>query len=289
MVIGAINIANKVNQYFTNIGPQLPESIDASNKIPFHSYLTEPCPSSFGFQYKNPTDVSKIINKIKPKSSAGYDNISLKLFIQIGDIIACPLSIIINQSLCTGIFPKKPKLAKVIPLYKKCDEKSFGNYRPISLLSSFSKIFDRIVFNQLYDYLIEHDILYQSQYGFRRFHSTELAALELIDRIRQKIGQKKVPFLVFLDLSKAFDTLNHDILLTKLYYYDTKGMSLSWFTSYLENRYQYVEQNGTSSSLKEIETGVPQGSILGLLLFITYMNDIHWASKFFSYILTILH
>ena len=201
VVTGAINIANKFNEYFTNIGPQLARSIDGKNRIPFHSYLTKPCSSSFGFQYTNPTDVSKIINKMKPKSSAGYDNISSKLLIQIGDIIACPLSIIINQSLCTGIFPKKLKLAKVIPLYKKDDEKSFGNYRPISLLSSFSKIFERIVFNQLYDYLIEHDLLYQSQYGFRRFHSTELAALELTDRIRQQIDQKKVPFSVFLDLS----------------------------------------------------------------------------------------
>ena len=134
VVTGAINIANKFNEYFTNIGPQLARSIDASNKIPFHSYLTKPYPSSFGFQYTNPTNVSKIINKMKPKSSAGYDNISSKLLIQIGDIIACPLSIIINQSLCTGIFPKKLKLAKVIPLYKKDDEKSYGNYHPISLL-----------------------------------------------------------------------------------------------------------------------------------------------------------
>ena len=216
-------MANKFNEYFTNIGPQLARSIDGSNRIPFHSNLTKPCSSSFGFQYTNPTDVSKIINKMKPKSSAGYDNISSKLLIQIGDIIACPLSIIINQSLCTGIFPKKLKLAKVIPLYKKDDEKSFGNYCPISLLSSFSKIFERIVFDQLYDYLIEHDLLYQSQYRLRRFHSTELAALELTDRIRQQIDQKKVPFSVFLDLSKAFDTLNHDILLTKLHYYGIKG------------------------------------------------------------------
>ena len=141
------------------------------------------------------TDVSKIINKMKPKSSAGYDIISSKLLIQIGDIIACPLSIIINQSLCTGIFPKKLKLAIAIPLYKRYDEKSFGNYRPISLLSSFSKIFERIVFNQLYDYLIEHDLLYQSQCRFHRFHSNELAALELTDRIKQQIEQKKSTFL----------------------------------------------------------------------------------------------
>ena len=103
---GAINIANKFNEYFTNIGPQLARSIDGSNRIPFHSYLTKPCPSSFGFQYTNPTEVSKIINKMKPKSSAGYDKISSKLLIQIGDIIACPLSIIINQSLCQAYFQK---------------------------------------------------------------------------------------------------------------------------------------------------------------------------------------
>ena len=135
------------------------------------------------------------------------------------------------------------------------------------------------------DSLLPENTITWSHYGFRRFHSTELAALELTDRIRQQIDQKKVPFSVFLDLSKAFDTLNHDILLTKLRYYGIKGTSLSWFTSYLENRYQYVECNGTSSSLKEIETGVPQGSILGPLLFIIYMNDIHFASENFKFIL----
>ena len=170
MATGATNIAYKFNEYFTNIGSQPARSVHASNNIPFHSYLTKPCTSSFGFQYTNLTDVSKIINKMKPKLSAGYDNISSKLLIQIGDIIARPLSIIINQCLCTGIFPKKLKPAKVKSLYKKEDEKSFGNYRPISLLSSFSKIFKRIAFNQFYDYLIEHDLLYQTQSGFRRFH-----------------------------------------------------------------------------------------------------------------------
>ena len=137
---------------------------------------------------------------MKPKSSAGYDNISSKLLIQIGDIIACPLSIIISPILMHRYISKKLKLAKVIPLYKKDDEKSFGNYRPISLLSSFFKIFERIIFNQLYDYLVEHGLLYQSQNGFCRFHSTELAALELTDRIRQQYDKKKIPFSVFLDL-----------------------------------------------------------------------------------------
>ena len=129
--------------------------------------------------------------------------------------MSVPLSIIVNQSLCTGIFPDKLKIAKVIPLYKKQDEKVFGNYKPISLLSSVSKVFERIVFDKLYDYFTTNGLLFNSQYGFRKHHSTELAALELTDKIRREIDQKKTPFSVYLDLSKAFDTLNHAMLMKK--------------------------------------------------------------------------
>ena len=141
---------------------------------------------------------------------------------EIEHVVSRPLSIIINQSLCTGIFPDKLKIAKVIPLFKKDDDKSFGNYRPISLLSSISKIFERVAFNQLYDYLTSNDLLYESQYGFRKYHSTELAALEFTNRIKQEMDAKKISFSVFLDLSKAFDTLDHTILLTKLHYYGVR-------------------------------------------------------------------
>ena len=125
-----------------------------------------------------------------------------------------PLSIIINQSLCTGIFPDKLKIARLIPLYKKDDDRSFGNYRPISLLSSTSKIFERVAFNQLNEYFTSNGLLYESQYGFRKLHSTELAALEFTDRISQEMDAKMIPFSIFLDLSKAFDTLDHKVLLT---------------------------------------------------------------------------
>ena len=189
-----------------------------------------------------------------------------------GEIVAYPLSIIINQSLCTGVFPNRLKLAKVIPLHKKDDNKSFGNYRPISLLSSLSKVFEKVVFDQLYEYLISNGLLFESQYGFRKQHSTELAALELTDRIRREIDQNKIPFSVFLDLSKAFDTLNHHILLSKL-------------ACYLTERQQYVQYQDVCSSTRELETGVTQGSVLGPLLFSIYVNDIPTVSKKLKFIL----
>ena len=189
-ISGDKNIADKFNEYFTQIGPSLANSIDIANKATFDTYLKKPNSSSFQFQYTDAPSVQKIINNLKPKSSAGHDNISSKLLRHMREIVAYPLSIIINQSLCTGLFPNRLKLAKVIPLYKKDDNKSFGNYRPISLLSSLSKVFEKIVFDQLYEYLISNGVLFESQYGFRKQHSTELAALELTDRIRREIDQK---------------------------------------------------------------------------------------------------
>ena len=134
-------------------------------------------------------------------------------------------------------------------------------------------------------YSSSHALFYDSQYGFRKYHSTELAELELVDRIHKEIDENKIPFSVFLDLSKAFDTLDHDILLHKLQYYGIKGTALDWFRSYLTERYHYVDYNGASSSMKLLITGVPQGSILGPLLFIIYMNDIHTISNNLNFII----
>ena len=160
----------------------------------------------------------------------------------------------------------------MIPLYKKDDDRSFGNYRPISLLSSISKIFERVAFNQLYEYFTSNGLLYECQYEFT-------------DRISQEMDAKKIPFSIILDLSKAFDTLDHKVLLTKLHYYGIRDIALNWFRSYSTKRTQYVDCNGVSSSIREIETGVPQGSILGPFLFIIYMNDIHTVSDNLNFIL----
>ena len=146
-------------------------------------------------------------------------------------------------------------------------------------------MFEKAAYGQLYEYFSSHALFYDSQYGFRKYHSTELAALELVDWIHKEIDDNKIPFSVFLDLSKAFDTLDHDILLHKLQYYRITGTALDWFRSYLTERYQYVDYNGASSSMKLLTTGVPQGSILGPLLFIIYMNDIHTVSNNLNVIL----
>ena len=141
-----------------------------------------------------------------------------------------------------------------------------------------SKTFERIAFNQLYDCFISNDLLFDGQYGFWDKHSTELAASELIDRLRNEIDNKKIPLYIFLDLSKAFDTLDHDILLSKRDY-GVKSTSLKWFASYLSERSQYVDYDGLHSSVRSIKTGLPQGSILGPLLFMIYMNDINISGQ----------
>ena len=204
---------------------------------------------------------------------------------KLAPVIINPLTHIINQSLCTGIFPHRLKIAKVIPLFKKNDPHIFDNYRPISLLSSISKTFEKVVFNQVYEYFTNNDLFYNSQYGFRKLHSTEYASLEMVDRISQYLDIGKLPITVYLDLSKAFDTINHEILLKKLRYYGFADAPLKWFSSYLHNRQQYVFFNGCYSVPKTLETGVPQGSILGPLLFLIYMNDIKEACKTFMPIL----
>ena len=278
-------IANEFNTFFANIGAKLASSIDTQNKKPYNHYLTKTIMTSFHFELYEVEDTEKIIKSLKTKDSFGSDGISVKLIKSISKGILRPLTSLLNQSLITGIFPSSLKIAKVIPMFKKENRQLMDNYRPVSLLNAFSKIFERAAYNQLYRYFQRNELFYSNQYGFRTEHSTELAANELIDQIISDLDKRKNPIVVYMDLSKAFDTLDHKILISKLEYYGIRGTALNWFKSYLEDRKQYVEVNGHKSAMLPINTGVPQGSILGPLLFLIYMNDIPNSSSFFKFLL----
>ena len=284
VITDKLTIANKFNIFFTNIGPNLASKIVAPHQKDFKDYLITPPRSIFKFEQIDETVIGSIFDKLPSKSSCGYDNISLKLLKSLKSVLVSPITILVNQMLSTGIFPNKLKLAKVIPLFKKDDDTLFTNYRPISLLPAISKIFEKVIFIQLYSYFNDNKLFYNSQYGFRSGHSTELAALEIIDRLLTEMDNNEIPFNIFLDLSKAFDTLDHNILLQKLDYYGVKGLANDLFSSYLSNRTQYVEIGSIKSDILSLPTGVPQGSILGPLLFIIYINDISKVSDLFQFI-----
>jgi hypothetical protein len=191
----------------------------------------------------------KIISmSFKGGKAPGYDHIPLHLVKNLFDIISKPLMRVINISLEKGIFPNDLKMAKVIPLFKAGDVDIFTNCRPISILSSFSKIYEKVMYNRLLDFIERFEILYSFQFGFCTKHSTNHALTHLVNKIATEIDQNKISIGVFLDLSKAFDTLNHGILFSKLENYGIRGVALNWIKSYFHNRKQFIQYNNVTSS-----------------------------------------
>ena len=282
-------IADNFNVFFANIGAKLSAGNNQSNCAQSYSdYLNNPTPHRFTLSTINESYILSIINKLKNKNSSGNDEISNKLLKAIGKELSKPLTIIINQCLLTGIFPDLLKIAKVKPLFKRGDTALLNNYRPISLLPTISKVFERVIYSQLYAYFNDNNLMSEQQYGFRAQHSTELASVKLVDHIIKQMDNRyetKTPVAIFCDLSKAFDCLNFDIFLSKLEYYGVDGTPLALIKSYLSNRYQYVQFENCKSDLLEVKTGIPQGSILGPLFFSVLINDIVKSSSKLSFLM----
>ena len=184
-----------------------------------------------------------------------------------------PLETIFNASLSTGIVPTILKLAKVIPIFKKALQNCLNNYRPISLLSIFNKILEKLVYKRLHQYLEKKKILYYKQFGFRTTYSTTYALLSIADKIKEAIDHHDCACGTFLDLIKAFDTVSHDILIEKFEFYGVGGLANKCFSSCLSNRRQFVSVNNISSDELTISCGVPRGSVLRPLLFLIYVNN----------------
>ena len=275
------NISNKkeisdiMNKYFCSVGKALAEEIeDTPNPLLSGEYQLNQGNLMFEFKPIGLQDIREAIGKIKTTMGSGVDGIS-SFFLKVAlPAIENSLALIFNLSLKTGVFPASWKTARVTPIYKDGEKAIKSNYRPISVLPVISKLFEKLVFNQLYQYLNGGGLLYKGQSGFRELHSTVSCLLKNTDEWYKGIDTGQFLGSVFIDLKKAFDTVDHEILCKKLMHYGIRNRELTWFESYLSNRKQFCRVGGMDSETDYIEVGVPQGSCLGPLLFLVYINDL---------------
>ena len=259
---------NQANSFFSSIGTSLDSLLPQST----HSFMPAQSLQSFYFHPITISDVRKAIKQLKPKKSSGADGISPYLINIACDIVAPYLLKIFQASFDQHNFPEKWKTAKVIPIHKSGNPNDPNNYRPIALIPTFAKVFEKILTFRLTNYFEQHAILSVSQNGFRKNKST----ISTVAAMCHELGSKEnstSDTAVFIDLKKAFDTVNHVKLIQKLERYGVRGKALLLLTSYLSNRHQFVEIDGIRSELRPMKTGVPQGSTLGPLLFLIYIND----------------
>jgi len=277
-----VDIANHFNNYFLHAPNDLCKNLPPASKDPC-SYLKKHFNESFFMTPTDENEILKILSHIK-NSSAGHDGIDIKVIKDVATNILEPLTHICNLSLAMGKIPSELKIAKIVPIHKKGAKDKFSNYRPVSVLPAFSKLFEKLVYNRMISFVEKFNILNDNQFGFRKNRSTCLALDTLVDKFHNTIEKNEIMIGLFIDLSRAFDTMSHEILLKKLYIYGFRGIALNWIKDYLSNRKQFVVYNNEKSQMVDFNIGVPQGSILGPLLFLLYVNELPEISHKLSYV-----
>uniref|UniRef100_A0A672GYN6 Reverse transcriptase domain-containing protein n=1 Tax=Salarias fasciatus TaxID=181472 RepID=A0A672GYN6_SALFA len=275
-------VPQKFNNFFVNIGPELASKIPDGDDD--HQFIKSN-PNSMFLRAVDEVEIVNIVRNCKNKTSTDCDGVDMMVVKKVINEISKPLAHIFNLSFQTGTFPSKMKIAKVVPLYKTGNKHHFTNYRPVSVLPQFAQILEKLFNDRLDSFINKHHILSECQYGFRPQRSTSLALIDTIEEITKSLDNKKIAIGIFIDLKKAFDTLNHKILLHKLELYGIRGVALQWVESYLTNGHQFVRLAENCSSFRCILCGVPQGSVLGPKFFILYINNICNVSKLMKLVL----
>ena len=265
-------IAQALNDYFVESVEEMARSFKSNGCVT--TSTAEKIGHSFELHEVSQNQVIEIINNLKTTHSKDLSNLDVAFAKKHMITLAKPLTHLINTSMVSGKFPEEWKQARVIPIFKSGAVDLVSNYRPISILPVLSKILEKIVAKQLTAYLESNSYIHPLQFGFRTKFSTESANCYLLEKIKSYLDKGSLVGAVFLDLKRAFDTVNHSILISKLANYNFSQNTLAWFTSYLSNRNQCVMINNTKSSFSQIKTGVPQGSVLGPILFSLYINDL---------------
>ena len=266
IISNPLEISEIFNEYFVNVGPNLAKKIPKSLRKSY-DYLKNVNINSIYLTPTTEDEIFKIISNLDSKKSTGPNSIPIAILNDNKNILSLPISLLVNQSFNEGIFPNLCKIAKVIPIHKKGHKTVSSNYQPISLLSIFSKIFEKCMYTRIYSFLEKYQIIYNRQFGFRSKHSTNHALCSLIETVKTFLDNGNFVCGIFIDLQKAFDTVDHEIMMHKTvalwysWYY-----TYEWLKSFLVNRKQFVSINGYESDCKIIKCGVPQGSTLGPLL-----------------------